>query len=227
MNTQSAILFVDKAPGWTSHDVIAYIRNATKIKKVGHSGTLDPMASGLLIVLLDKATKLQSNYLGLDKTYLAQITLGIETDTWDSEGQTVNTLPVSAFSKDDLDKVLKELTGKITHPIPFYSAKKVNGQAMYKMAREGEKIERETQVEIYSWDKVKISGSKIEFEVCCSSGTYVRSLAYMIGKKLGTAGHISSLRRLKIGPYDVKDAISIESLKTMKAEDILKCIKTL
>lgn len=227
MTFESAILFVDKAPGWTSHDVAAYIRNTLKIKKVGHSGTLDPMASGLLIVLLGKATKLQSNYLGLDKTYSAQITLGVETDTWDSEGQAVNTLPVPAFGKDDLDKVLKELTGKISHPIPFYSAKKVNGQAMYKMARLGEKIERETEIEIYSWDKVKINGDKIEFEVSCSSGTYVRSLAYIIGKKLGTVGHISSLRRLKIGPYDVKDAISIESIKKMKAEDILKCVKIL
>ena len=98
---------------------------------------------------------------------------------------------------------------------------------MYKMARLGEKIERETEIEIYSWDKVKINGDKIEFEVSCSSGTYVRSLAYIIGKKLGTVGHISSLRRLKIGPYDVKDAISIESIKKMKAEDILKCVKIL
>lgn len=227
MTPESAILLVDKSAGWTSHDVTAYIRNAAKIKKVGHSGTLDPMASGLLIVLLGKATKLQSTYLGLPKTYSAQVTLGIETDTWDAEGSTLNTLPVPPFTKEDLYKVLAELTGKIKQPIPFYSAKKVNGQAMYKMARLGENIERETEVTIYSWDKVKTDGNKIEFEVSCSSGTYVRSLAYMIGKKLGTAGHISALRRLKIGEFDVKDAVSIDALKTMSREDILKCLKTL
>lgn len=227
MTFESAILLIDKAPGWTSHDVAAYIRNTFKIKKVGHSGTLDPMASGLLILLLGKATKLQSSYLGLPKTYFAQVALGVETDTWDAEGQTVNTLPVPAFGREDLDKILKELTGKIKQPVPFYSAKKVNGQAMYKMAREGEKIERETEVEIYSWDKVKCRGNKIEFEVCCSCGTYVRSLAYIIGRKLGTAGHISALRRIKIGDYDVKNAVPVGSVKKMSAEDVLKCVKIL
>lgn len=227
MSVDSALLLVDKAPGWTSHDVIAYTRGVTKIKKVGHSGTLDPMASGLLILLLGKATKLQSNYLGLPKKYYAEVTLGVETDTWDAEGQDVKTLPVPPFTPEDLDKVLKELTGTFNHPIPFYSAKKVNGKAMYKMARQGENIARESEITISSWDNVAINGNKIEFEVSCSSGTYIRSLAYMIGLKLGTCGHISKLRRLTIGDFDVKDALSIENIKQMKAEDILKCVKTL
>lgn len=227
MSVESAILLVDKAPGWTSHDVIAYTRGVLKIKKVGHSGTLDPMAGGLLILLLGKATKSQSEYLGLDKKYAGQITLGAETDTWDAEGKTVKTAPVPSFGREDLDKVLKDLTGKIKQPIPFYSAKKVNGQAMYKRARLGENIERESEIEIYSWEKVSIDGAKIEFEVSCSSGTYIRSLAVMIARMLGTAGHLSKLRRLSIGEFDVKDALSIEKIKTMRAEEIEKWLRIL
>ena len=227
MSVDSAILLVDKASGWTSHDVIAYTRGVLKIKKIGHSGTLDPMASGLLILLLGKATKLQSEYLGLPKRYAGQITLGTETDTWDAEGKTVKTAHVPSFCKEDLDKVLKELTGKIKQPIPFYSAKKVNGQAMYKKARMGENIERENEVEIYSWDKVAVDGGKIEFEVACSSGTYIRSLAVMIGRRLGTVGHLSGLRRLSIGDFDVKDALGIEKIKTMRAEEIEKWLRIL
>lgn len=227
MSVDSAILLVDKASGWTSHDVIAYTRGVLKIKKIGHSGTLDPMASGLLILLLGKATKLQSEYLGLPKRYAGQITLGTETDTWDAEGKTVKTAQVPSFCKEDLDKVLKELTGKIKQPIPFYSAKKVNGQAMYKKARMGENIERENEVEIYSWDKVAVDGGKIEFEVACSSGTYIRSLAVMIGRRLGTVGHLSGLRRLSIGDFNVKDALGIEKIKTMRAEEIEKWLRIL
>ena len=225
MSVESAILLVDKAPGWTSHDVIAYMRGVLKIKKVGHSGTLDPMASGLLILLLGKATKMQSEYLGLP--YAGQITLGAETDTWDAEGKTVKTAPVPPFGREDLDKILKNLTGKIKQPIPFYSAKKVNGQAMYKKARMGENIERESEIEIYSWEKVSIDGAKIEFEVSCSSGTYIRSLAVMIARELGTAGHLSKLRRLSIGDFNVKDALSIDKIKTMRAEEIEKWLRIL
>lgn len=227
MSVESALLLIDKAPGWTSHDVIAYVRGVLKIKKAGHSGTLDPMASGLLILLLGKATKSQSEYLGLPKKYSAEVTLGTETDTWDAEGRAELSLPVPEITEEILSKILKELTGTIKHPIPFYSAKKVNGQAMYKMARMGENISREAEVTIYGWDNVALDGNKIRFDVSCSSGTYIRSLAYMIGRRLGTCGHLSKLRRTAIGGFDVKDATPVEAVKKMTAEDILKCVKTL
>lgn len=227
MSLESALLLVDKAPGWTSHDVIAYTRGALKIKKAGHSGTLDPMASGLLILLLGKATKLQSEYLGLPKKYAAEVTLGSETDTWDAEGEVSLTMPVPDITPEVLSQTLKGLTGVIKHPIPFYSAKKVNGQAMYKRARMGEKVERESEVTVYGWDKVALDGNKISFEVSCSSGTYIRSLAYMIGRRLGACGHLSKLRRTAIGGFDVKDATPIEEIKKMREEDILKCVKIL
>lgn len=227
MNETPSILLVDKAQDWTSHDVAAYMRGLLKIKKVGHSGTLDPMATGLLILLLGKATKLQSEYQGMPKTYRAQVFLGVETDTWDAKGQTVNTLPVKPLTVQDLLAALETMTGEITHPIPYYSAKKVGGQAMYKQAREGVNIEKESTVTIYKWENVKLNGNIIEFDVTCSSGTYVRSLAYMLGKKLGTAAHICALRRLSIGDFHVDRATAIEDIKKMSCEDVLKCVKTL
>lgn len=227
MSVESAILLVDKAPGWTSHDVIAYTRGALQIKKAGHSGTLDPMASGLLILLLGKATKLQSEYLGLPKKYSGQISLGAQTDTWDADGKTIKTASVPSFCLEDLNKILKKFTGLIKQPIPYYSAKKVNGQAMYKKARLGENIKRETEVTIYAWGNVSVKGGKIDFEVSCSSGTYIRSLACMIAEELGTVGHLSELRRLSIGDFDVKDALSIEKIKTMRKEEIEKWLRIL
>lgn len=227
MNETSSILLVDKAQDWTSHDVAAYMRGLLKIKKVGHSGTLDPMATGLLILLLGKATKLQSEYQGMPKTYKAHVFLGVETDTWDAKGQTVQTLPVKPLTVQDVLAALETMTGEITHPVPYYSAKKVGGQAMYKQAREGVNVERESTVTIYKWENVKLNGNIIEFDVTCSSGTYVRSLAYMLGRKLGTAAHICALRRLSIGGFNVDQATAIDDIKKMSCEDVLKCVKIL
>lgn len=227
MNDSASILLIDKAQDWTSHDVISYVRGVLKIKKVGHSGTLDPMATGLLILLLGKATKMQGDYIGLPKTYRAKVFLGAETDTWDAQGQTVRTMPVKDLTQDDVNAAINSMTGEITHPVPYYSAKKVGGRAMYKQAREGVNVEQKSTVTIYKWENVKIDGNIIEFDVTCSSGTYVRSLAYMLGQKLGTAGHICSLRRLSVGGFHVKDATNIEKIKTMSCEEVLQCVKTL
>ena len=213
---QAGILLVDKAQGWTSHDVAAYLRGVLKIK-TGHGGTLDPMATGLLIILLGRATKLQESYQKMPKAYSAQATLGAETDTWDAEGQITQTIPVKNITIEDINAAVLGMTGDITHPVPFYSAKKVGGVAMYKAARAGNNIFRESAVHIYEWANIKMpSPDKITFDVKCGSGTYIRSLAFMLGRKLGTAAHLSALRRTSAGGFDVKDAVNIETLKKIK-----------
>lgn len=226
MPEQAGILLVDKAQGWTSHDVAAYLRGVLKIK-TGHSGTLDPMATGLLLVLLGRATKLQDSFQKMPKSYFAEVFLGAETDTWDAAGKIINTMPVKDFTIEDVHAAAAQMTGKINHPVPFYSAKKVDGVAMYKAARGGNNIHKQSEVEIYKWENITCSGNKITFDVECGSGTYVRSLAYMLGQKLGTLGHISALRRTSVGGYHVKDAVSIEDIKKMPREEILKCVKIL
>jgi tRNA pseudouridine55 synthase len=163
----------------------------------------------------------------MQKTYQAEVTLGAQTDTWDSEGEVVETAPVPNITLEDIKAALETMTGEITHPIPYYSAKKINGKAMYKEARNGNNIERQSNVTIYKWEEVRLEGNKIKFTVECGSGTYVRSLAHMLGMKLGTLGHISILRRTKIGGYDAKDALKMDNIKTAAREDILKCVKIL
>ena len=224
---QAGILLVDKSQGWTSHDVAAYLRGVLKIK-TGHGGTLDPMATGLLIILLGRATKMQESYQKMPKSYSAEVTLGAETDTWDAEGQITQTLPVKNITIDDIKAAAQKMTGDITHPVPFYSAKKVGGVAMYKAARAGNNIVRESAVHVYEWADIALpAADKITFDVRCGSGTYIRSLAYMLGRALGTAAHLSALRRTSAGGFDVKDAVNIEKLKTLPKEEILKCVKIL
>lgn len=221
---QAGILLVDKAQGWTSHDVAAYLRGVLKIK-TGHGGTLDPMATGLLIILLGRATKMQDSFQKMPKAYSAEAALGAETDTWDAEGQITQTLPIKNITIEDIKAAAQKLTGDITHPVPFYSAKKVGGVAMYKAARAGNNIVRESAVHVYEWTNIAMPApDKITFDVRCGSGTYIRSLAFMLGRALGTAAHLSALRRTSAGGFDVKDAINIETLKKMTKEEILKHI---
>jgi tRNA pseudouridine55 synthase len=227
MSGISALLLVDKDSGWTSHDVVAVARGALDIKKIGHSGSLDPMATGLMILLIGGAAKLQSDYQGLDKTYRAELQLGVETDTWDAEGKIVKKLPVPEITEKDVLKAAGELIGRITQPIPFYSAKKVNGTAMYKAARKGVNIEKESGADIYEWSGVALRGKEIDFTVKCGCGTYVRSLAMLLGKRLGTTAHLTKLRRLSIGKYGVEDALSVAKLKTAHGEELQKWLKIL
>ena len=225
------LLPIDKTPGWTSHDVIAYTRGILKayeFSRIGHSGTLDPMASGLLLVLIGReATKKQAEFLGLDKVYQAQITLGVLTDSWDMQGFILKEEPCPKITLKQVKEALKTMTGKIKHPIPFYSAKKVKGQAMYDHARKGVNIKKESVVEIYRYSKISLKDNIVSFEVFCSSGTYIRSLAFMLGEKLGTFGTLSALRRVKIGPYTIKEALPLDLLRKSAPEDIVKWVKSL
>lgn len=227
MNENGSLLLIDKPAGWTSFDVVAYMRGLLRASKTGHCGTLDPLASGLLILLFGKATKLQKNYLHLPKIYEGQILLGIETDSWDMEGKIIKEQTPPEITPKALQKAIAELTGEITQPVPYFSAKKVNGKKMYAAARQGVFIEKQTVVTVEKWPKADLKDNIIDFEVCCSSGTYVRSLAYMLGQKLGAAACLKTLRRTQIGPFNVKDALALEKAKTMNREEAEKWLKTL
>ncbi len=226
IKTINGILLVDKQPDWTSSDVVCITRGILKTK-VGHSGTLDPMATGLLILLIGSYTKKQSEFLTLPKTYIATAKLGIETDTWDKEGKILQEKTVPPISDDKLNKAIQSLTGTFKHIIPPFSAKKIGGEKMYKLAREGIKVEKKySKIEVFKWSDVKIKKNILEFKVEVSSGTYVRSLAVMLAEKLGTIAHLTSLRRTKIGDYDVKDAIKVENVKKIKKEELEKLVIT-
>ena len=220
IETKNGILLVDKEQGWTSSDVVCISRGILKTK-VGHAGTLDPMATGLLILLVGSFTKKQNEFLTLPKTYEAKAKLAIKTDTWDAEGEVLKEDAVPQISEDKLQEVIKSLTGKFNHIIPPFSAKKVGGQKMYKLAREGVKIEKkESEITVFNWSNVKLSKNILKFKVEVSSGTYVRSLAVMLAKKLGTHAHLTSLRRTTIGKYDISDAIKVSDVKKISRKDL-------
>ena len=188
----NGVIIVDKKKGRTSFDEIREIRKKYNIKKVGHAGTLDPMATGVLIILIGDATKLSDYLMDHDKEYIATLKLGQRTDTLDSEGQVIEEKEVPDLSKKNIEEVLFNLLGKSKQIPPMYSAIKVNGKKLYELARKGEEIERkEREIEIYEIKLIKIKEenkkiSEIEFKVKCSKGTYIRTLCEDIAKKLGT-----------------------------------------
>ena len=212
---QSGLLLVDKPKDFSSHDIIAICRRELKTKKIGHSGTLDPMATGLLILLIGRdATKRQSEFLKLPKRYSATLTLGQETDSWDAYGEVIAEQPVPPLTQADVENAVQKLSGQIEQPIPFFSAKRIAGKHMYELARTGREIERKYNQVSVQWTRVRlVSPAVIEFTVDCSCGTYVRSLGYLLAQQLGTTGHLTQLRREKIGPYDVQNAFDGNLLK--------------
>lgn len=215
-NHINGILLVDKTPDWTSHDVVNLVRRRFNLDKVGHCGTLDPMATGLLVILLGKATKLQDVLMGHDKTYVAELTLGVSTASQDATGETVATSEAwRDISEERLRDVLASFCGPQLQIPPMVSAIKHNGQPLYKMARRGEEIEREARpIVIHSLNVLGIDLPKIRFEVRCSKGTYIRTLCADIGDKLGCLGMMSALRRVCCGEFVVDGAATPEDIKT-------------
>ena len=208
------ILNVDKPQGWTSHDVVAKIRNLTRQKQVGHAGTLDPMATGVLVVLLGQATRLSQFVSGHRKEYRAVIRLGVETDTHDSEGKILSTKEVPPFTREEIEEVLSRFTGEIEQVPPMYSAIKKKGVPLYRMARKGIEIEREPRkVTIYELELEEINLPVVTLRVTCSAGTYIRSLARDMGKELGCGAILSSLVRLASGPFKLADAIPMDKIE--------------
>jgi len=217
------ILLIDKNEGETSFDVVKRLRKALGLKKVGHAGTLDPFATGLLIALLGQGTKLSSHLMAGDKRYLASIRLGIETDTLDPTGNVVQTKPVPSLKPVDIEKKILTFVGEIQQTVPAFSAVNIKGKRAYIWAREGMKLDLPKKVVmIRSVETISIDMPVVTIEVVCSGGTYIRSLAADIGDRLGTVAHLSSLRRLSSGPFHVNDSINSEEISIVGSANIIK-----
>jgi len=227
----SGILLVDKPQGITSHDVVSRVRRAAGTRKVGHAGTLDPLATGLLVLGLNSSTRLLTFLVGLDKTYEATIRLGVATTTDDSEGETTATHDASAVADDAIDAGVRALSGPISQVPTTVSAIKVNGRRAYDLAREGVEVELKARdvtisefsvldrrtAEVVDEAGRTVSVRDLDVRVRCSSGTYVRALARDLGAGLGVGGHLTALRRTTVGPFDVADAAVLEGIDVAPA----------
>lgn len=217
--TKAGVLLVDKPTDWTSHDVVGWVRRQVGVKRVGHAGTLDPLATGLLIVLVGREyTKLQDSFMKQGKVYEVTARFGIVTDTYDSQGNTVATTDwenIEKITKDRVESVMQSFLGKIEQTVPIYSAVKVAGQKLYNMARHGELVEElpKRQVEIIKFELLDFRIDRenkvceADFIVEVSSGTYIRSLIHDLGNELKIGANVTKLRRLKIGQIDLTNAI--------------------
>ena len=216
----NGILLVNKPLRMTSHDVIAQMRRKIHVKKIGHAGTLDPMATGLLVLLIGNATKISQYITNQNKTYKGELVLGVETDSYDTEGEIVAQREVLC-SEAEILSVFEAFRGEQDQLPPMFSAKKVNGQPLYKLARKGETIEREPRkITIFDIKVDKIELPKVQFEVACTKGTYIRTLAHDIGQKLGCGAYLSGLCRTQTGNMSLKNATSLDDLLAMEIEDI-------
>jgi tRNA pseudouridine55 synthase len=203
------IVLIDKPLQWTSFDAVKKIRILTGVSKVGHAGTLDPLATGLLIICTGNFTKRISEYTGMEKEYTGTITLGATTPTYDRESDPENFKSFIHIQEAHIYTIAKKFTGEVLQVPPIHSAIKKDGKPVYLLARKGKEINLEPRkIKISLFDIVKVSLPQIEFKVICSTGTYIRSLANDFGKMLGTGGYLSSLRRTRIGEYRVDDALS-------------------
>ena len=213
----SGLLLFDKPEGWTSHDAVAILRRMLPSGvKVGHCGTLDPLATGLLILLVGPCTRLQGRLQGLDKVYAGKIRLGVATDTGDMAGRVIETKIVPSLTMGAVQSCLDGFLGVQEMLAPAYSAVKHKGRALYKYARAGESIpEKPRTCKVSSWKALALEGPDFEHRLACSSGTYVRSLAEMVGRRLGCGAAVLTLRRERIAGFRVEDAITFEALKAM------------
>lgn len=213
-NVVSGVLVVDKPVGLTSHDVVQIIRRGTGIRRAGHTGTLDPRASGVLVILIGPAVRLSEYVSASDKRYQATIRLGSSTDTYDGEGSITESVPVGDITEEQFDEILQQFVGEMEQVPPPYSAIKVKGRKAYEMAREGEEVDLEPRViNVYSLDVLEWAPPEAVIDVYCSSGTYVRSLANDLGKSLGTGAHLVGLRRTKSGRFTLRDAVPLRRLQ--------------
>lgn len=212
----AGVLLVDKPQGLTSHDVVDRVRRLYRTRRVGHAGTLDPMATGLLIVLVGRATKASDQLMAQDKEYLGEATLGVVTDTQDAEGATLETHPVPALGEEQIRAALASMLGDQLQVPPMHSAKKIGGQKLYDLARKGLEVAREPRaISLAEFALLSWESPRINFRVRCTKGTYVRTLAYDLGRKLGPGAHLSMLRRTRSGRLDVAQARTLPQLGAM------------
>lgn len=222
------LILINKQKGFTSHDVVNVIRKKLNTKKVGHTGTLDPNATGVLPILIGKGTKISKYLMEHDKTYIATLKLGEKTDTGDSEGQVIEEKSIPKdLKKEDINDVLQSFLGKQKQLPPMYSAIKINGKKLYEYAREGKEVKIEPRdIEIYKIELLEYQNNKIKFEVECSKGTYIRTLCEDISQKLETVGYMEELQRTKVNSFKIEDSILLDDITLENAEkNIIKIEK--
>jgi tRNA pseudouridine55 synthase len=217
------VLLVDKPQGLTSHDVVYRLRRKLSMKKIGHAGTLDPMATGLLVMLIGKATRISQYLMSVDKAYEGEATLGVVTDSQDAEGEVLTTLPVPELTEAQVREAMKGFLGDQYQTPPMHSAIKIDGVPLYKMARKGEEVEREPRfIRVMSFELLSFVPPKITFRLLCTKGTYVRTIAHDLGQKLGCGAHLSALRRTGSGKFDIAQCLTLEAIETMSLPEIEK-----
>lgn len=215
--SKDGLLLIDKEPGSTSHDVVQRVRRLVRQKKTGHCGTLDPNATGLLVLTLGKATRLTRFLIRAPKVYEGVIRFGVTTDTYDSTGEVVSESSTASLSHESVVEAMGPFVGTIEHAAPPYSAKKVQGKKLYELAREGREVPRETkEVTVYEFgpkdEASRIEDDRIAFRLSCASGTYARTLAHDLGQALGCGAHLEALRRIQVGPFELADAVTLDEL---------------
>lgn len=211
----NGILLINKPKEYTSHDIVAIVKKMTK-EKVGHTGTLDPNATGVLPLLIGKATGLSKYLINHDKIYIATLKLGIKTDTADGEGKIIEKRDVQNLSKETIEKALKNIVGKQEQIPPMYSAIKVNGKKLYEYARGGKTVKiKPRQIEIYSTKLLNIDTKEAEivFEISCSKGTYIRTICENLAEKLNTVGYMKELQRVQVGEFNINNSTNIEDIR--------------
>ncbi len=215
---EDAVLLVDKPSGWTSFDVVNKIRSLSGIRKVGHAGTLDPLATGLLVVCTGRKTKELARFTGYDKTYAAVITLGATTESYDAATPVVHRQDASGMPEDVIRDAIGSFLGRQVQLPPMWSAVKVGGKRLYRYARKGQTVTRPPrEVEILSISVDRVAPPEVAITVTCSKGTYIRTLAHDIGARLGCGAYLSGLRRTAIGPFLIEDAQTIQDLMNRAA----------
>lgn len=213
-NAISGVLVVDKPVGMTSHDVVQVVRKGTGIRRAGHTGTLDPRASGVLVILVGPAVRLSEYVSASDKRYQAVVRLGATTDTYDADGRILSTSPVDKLTEAQFEDALLSFVGEIEQVPPPYSAVKIKGRKAYEMARKGEEVDlAPRRIHVYGLELLEWAPPEAVVDVYCSSGTYVRSLAHDLGEKLGVGAHLIGLRRTKSGRFTLRDAVPLHRLK--------------
>ena len=216
-------ILIDKPSGPTSHDVVDAIRRQFNIKKVGHCGTLDPNATGLLIIVLGRGTKLSERLMSDDKVYEGTIKFGEATDSYDSDGELTGSLPVMPMTLDQLNEEAATFVGDLMQKPPMVSAVKKGGVPLYKLARKGVEVPREPRlIHVYTFRFSKYEEPLAEFRLACTKGTYVRSVAHELGQKIGCGAHLSRLRRVVSGKFDVADARPLDEILRLSASDLEK-----
>ena len=217
------VLLVDKPKGMTSHDVVYRLRRKLQMKRIGHAGTLDPMATGLLIMLIGKATRISQYLISIDKIYEGEVTLGVTTNSQDAEGEVMETQPVPPLTEEQVRETMKTFLGDQYQMPPMFSAIKIGGVPLYKLARKGEEVVREPRfIRVASLDLLSFSSPKLTFNMACTKGTYVRTIAHDLGNKLGCGGHLSALRRTGSGQFTIAQCTTLDDIEKMPLPEIEK-----